>query len=314
MTGNIAIVSATDEAYLVLFEDMIRSLGDKLSAFGLVVMDLGLTDRGKDRIRSIKSDVYFLKPDWSRDFRGRDKIPEYNKVFLSKPFIPDMFTGYEGYVWVDADVWFQDVNAIQGYIEAGRTTGASFAFESHPSYQGTQKIRKLEMFGKVIIKGNKNYFMSKSVKMFGARIASECGMQYALNSGVFYIASGSPVWRAWQEATLDAKIDRRWRSLQLCDQTCLQVSLLQNGLPYAIMPATYNWIPNFSSPLIDKEEYELVDPVYPNRPLKVIHLVGPKKRKYDLQCTDGRRVETTLDWTTYQKWKLENVSQLQAFG
>ena len=91
--GNIAIVSATDETYLVLFEDMLRSLGDNLSAFGLVVMDLGLTDRGKERIRSKKSDVHFLKPDWHRDFRGRDKILEYNKVFLSKPFIPDMFPG-----------------------------------------------------------------------------------------------------------------------------------------------------------------------------------------------------------------------------
>ena len=95
-------------------------------------------------------------------------------MFLSKPFIPDMFPGYEGYVWIDADVWFQDENAIQDYIEAARMTGASFAFESHPSYQGTQKNKKMEVFGKVIIKGSKNYFLSKSLKMFGARLASEC--------------------------------------------------------------------------------------------------------------------------------------------
>ncbi|MCE2494120.1 MAG: hypothetical protein J4F40_16215 [Alphaproteobacteria bacterium] len=123
-------------------------------------------------------------------------------MFLSRPSIPDVFSGYEGTVWIDDRAWFQDTDAIEDYIDAGRTTGTSFAFETYPSYRSTQKVRNLEIFGKVIIKGTKDFF-SKVVKMFDARIISEDGMQPMLNSGLFYIASGSLVWQAWQEVTLD---------------------------------------------------------------------------------------------------------------
>ena len=307
--NNVSIISASDEEYLDLLEGMLRSIGSKLADFDLGVIDLGLTDRGKERIEAIKPHTYFVKADWQRDFSGRNKTPEYKKVFLSKPFIPDMFPGYEGYVWIDADVWFQDAEAIEDYIDAGRTTGAAFAFEAHPSYRLTQKVRKLEILGKVIIKGIKDYFLSKSRKMFGARIASENGMQSVLNSGLFYIASGSPIWQAWQETTLTAKIKRRWKSLQLCDQTCLQVSLIRHRIPYAIMPATYNWLPVLSAPLIDREGCTLIDPAYPNQPLKVIHLMGYKQLKFELQFTDGRRIETTLDWKTFQKLKSVSTAQ-----
>ena len=164
-----------------------KFLYKSLTDFDVNVIDLGLSNDMKTCITVIKPDVRFALAEWKHDFPGRNNTPEYKKVFLYKPSIPNIFPGCEGSVWIDS----------------GRTTGTSFDFETHPIYRSTQKVRKLEIFDKVIIEGTKDVSFSKIRKMFGARITSENGMQPMLNSGLFYIASGSPIWQAWQEATLD---------------------------------------------------------------------------------------------------------------
>ena len=191
---KIAIVTASDAPYLPLLEGMLASIGGGgLAQFDLCILDLGLTDGDKDRIRAHKADANFVKAEWRHTFSGIGKAPEYKKVFVSKPFIPDLFPGYDGYVWVDADIWFQDAGAINDYIKASEKTGAAFSFESHPSYRHPRKVRKLEVFGKVFIKGVKLYFLNKTREMFGSKVAAEVGIPPGLNSGLFYMAAGSPV-------------------------------------------------------------------------------------------------------------------------
>lgn len=220
-----------------------------------------------------------------------------------------MFPGYDGYVWVDSDIWFQDAGAIDDYIKVGEKTGAAFSFESHPSYRHPRKVRKLEVFGKVFIKGVKFYFLNKTREMFGSKVAAEIGIILpGLNSGLFYMAAGSPVWQAWQETLLAANLKRQHRRAQICDQTCLQVALIRRKLPYAIMPATHNWLPILAPPLIDGETLALLDPVWPYPPIKAIHLTtGWRAREFDLPVTDGRRIRTRLGWTEFQRLRAENA-------
>ena len=306
---KIAIVTASNTPYLPLLEGMLASIGGGgLAQFDLGVLDLGLTDGDKDRIRIHKADANFVKAEWRRTFSGIDKAPEYKKVFVSKPFIPDLFPGYDGYVWVDSDIWFQDAGAIDDYIKAGERTGAAFSFISHPSYRHPQRFRRLEAFGKVFIKGLKFYFPNKTREMFGFKMAAKVGIPPVLNSGLFYMATGSPVWQAWQETLRAADLRRQHRRAQICDQTCLQVALIRRKLPYAIMPATHNWLPILSPPLIDGETFALLDPVQPNPPIKAIHLTtGWRAREFDLPVTDGRRIRTRLGWTEFQRLLTENA-------
>ena len=127
---NPLIVSASNDAYLDLLDGMLGSIGGRLADFDLGIIDLGLSDAGKDRIRARKTGVHFARAEWRRTFPGIDKAPEYKKVFVSKPFIPDIFPGYEDYVWVDADIWFQDAGAIDDYVEAGNTRGGQHSVSS----------------------------------------------------------------------------------------------------------------------------------------------------------------------------------------
>ena len=129
---NPLIVSASNDAYLDLLDGMLASIGGRLADFDLGIIDLGLSDAGKDRIRARKTGAHFAQAEWRRTFPGIDKAPEYKKVFVSKPFIPDIFPGYEDYVWVDADIWFQDAGAIDDYVEAGNTRGGQRSVSSRP--------------------------------------------------------------------------------------------------------------------------------------------------------------------------------------
>ena len=307
---NPLIVSASNDAYLDLLDGMLGSIGGRLADFDLGIIDLGLSDAGKDRIRARKTGVHFARAEWRRTFPGIDKAPEYKKVFVSKPFIPDIFPGYENYVWVDADIWFQDAGAIDDYVEAGNTRGgAAFGFESHPTYL-PQRVRRLEIFGKVFVKGVKSYFLSRTREMFGSRIAAEVGIPPILNSGLFHMAGGSPIWRAWQETLLAANLKRRHRRAQICDQTCLQVALIRRELPHAVMPAAYNWLPLMSAPLIDAATFALLDPAWPHPPIKAVHLVGvkdPGKGEIELPVTDGRRIRTSLEWADFQRLRADDI-------
>ena len=306
------IVSASNDEYLDLLDGMLASIGGKLADFDLGIIDLGLSDGGKDRIRARKADARFARAEWRRTFPGIDEAPEYKKVFTSKPFIPETFPGYDDYVWVDADVWFQDAGALDDYVEAGnaRGGGAAFSFESHPSYRSFQKVRTLEVFGKVFIKGIKDYSVKTRREMFGSRVTAETGMHPMLNSGLFHMAAESPVWRAWQETLLAANLGRQRRRTQICDQTCLQVALIRRKLPYAVMPATHNWLPILSEPLVDAETFALLDPAWPHPPIKAVHLVGnSRRRELELPVTDGRRIRTGLTWADFQRLRAENVPQ-----
>ena len=159
------VVSAANDAYLHLLEGMLASIGGKLTDFDLGIVDLGLSDLAKERIEAHKADAHIARAEWRRTFPGIDKAPEYKKVFTSKPYIPEMFPGYDNYVWVDADVWFQDAGGLDDYVEASEKTGAAFGFEAHPSYRSTQKVRTLDIFGMTIVKSVKDYFLRGRFEM-----------------------------------------------------------------------------------------------------------------------------------------------------
>jgi len=46
------------------------------------------------------------------------KQPSYKKAHYAKPFLPEIFPSYPGYLWIDTDVWLQDSSAIKHYITA----------------------------------------------------------------------------------------------------------------------------------------------------------------------------------------------------
>ena len=110
-----------------------------------------------------------------------------------------------------------------------------------------------------------------------------------------------------------ANLTRHQRFAQICDQTCLQVAIIQGGFDHSVLPATYNWLPRLAAPVFDAESGCLLDPMFPHGPVKVIHLVdGGHKEEFDLPLRGGGRVATGLGLRDFRN--LQSAHQHQEAG
>ncbi len=295
---KILLFSACDDNYLHLLLDMMESLGDQLQKYDFGLLDLGLSDESKGKIQKLKPDVIFKKPKWFID------LPEYRKtVFsqacLSRPFIKGVFPDYDGYMQIDADLWFLDSSAIDDYIKAAEATGFSVASECHDSVIGvlfdlhTRKKRWYRTWGRIKkITRIKSYGFDMVYNFFGHKEALEIGIKVPFNNGLFFIHADSPVWEAWQKTVKSVN----WKKQnKICDQTCLFYALHKYNLPHRFLSIHHNWVTHSKEFLIDKKNGRLLDTIYPHTPIKVIHFVCKKqKESHNIKTTDGDIITTKL--------------------
>ena len=71
------------------------------------------------------------------------------------------------------------------------------------------------------------------------------------------------------------------------------------------MPATHNWLPAKGVPAIDPASRTLVDPSFPDLPIKAIHLTDKSEsRVFELQTTDGKeQVRLRLTRPEFLQWQ-----------
>lgn len=263
------LVSAADSRYCGSLLAMLHSLRDINLPLG--VLDLGLSEQDRDRIRSVWGrDCQIFDPGWCIALEDQSATPSYKKVFLAKPFLPQLLPGYTRYLWVDADIHFQDTSAINDYIAAADTTGVAIGFEDHPSYRKKGWPALLQRLGI----GKKTYKARRMEQYFGTEVARKWSKGATLNSGIFCIRGNCKAWSHWQAAMQKANLSGQNRKRLICDQTCLDLAISQAGLAVHRMPATHNWCLGLALPQSRQAPPYLVEPVTPHRPIKVLHATG----------------------------------------
>ena len=302
---KILLFSACDDNYLHLLLDMMESLGDQLQKYDFGLLDLGLSDESKGKIQKLKPDVIFKKPKWFID------LPEYRKTVFSqacitRPFIKEVFKGYDGYMQIDADLWFLDNSAIDDYIIAADRTGFSIATVAHDNatsnrFEFRQRRKTWYRWTNKMKLYDHTFQLMKSI--FGKDNALKFGTIEQTNNGIFFIHADSPVWEAWQEVMQSVN----WHDKKVpktCDQACLLHATHKYNLSRTLLSVHHNWVVNTRIFLLDKKGKKLIDSVYPHTPIKVIHLVGDAHNDaFDIKMPDGKIVKTKLT----RKEFLENI-------
>jgi hypothetical protein len=296
MQRNFILISAANDKYIPYLSATLASLQPIIMHYDVGIYDLGLSESSKNALSALcDGRVTFVDPQWCRPVPNQDTLPSYKKVFLAKAFIPDFFPNYQGYVWIDADMWFPQPSAIEDYIAASDKTGFAVSYECHPSYETILKYRTLSVFGKTFVKGTKSYKFNKIHRYFGLSSALKWGLTPVMNSGIFCIRHDSAAWKHWQHKILTADLSKEGKRTQICDQTCLDIGTKEAGLLPTPMPATHNWCVELARPLLCSKTKALLDPMFPHSPIKVVHLLGDSMtQSYPLQKTDGATVETKL--------------------
>lgn len=296
------IVSGANDAYMDFLDDMLASIQDRLHKYDLGILDLDLSEESKDRIQVHKENAKIVDPGWRYQPANMSKQLSYKKAYYAKPFLPEIFPGYSGYLWIDADVWLQDSSAIEHYITAAdKSPGkGAIAFECHPNYKDIghkPRFRIVRKFGilpvAVRMVGRKVFRLVYD--MFGDTVAQRHGLTPDNNSGLFFIHEDSPAWSAWRDYMSKANHQNFMKRNYFPDQTCLNVALRENNICFSVMPPIYNWVVGLGVPLLNEDTHTLLDSCAPHQKLYAIHLTGDcGSRIFELRTTDGHQVNTSL--------------------
>jgi lipopolysaccharide biosynthesis glycosyltransferase len=294
--GRYIIVTATDNTYLPLALDLLRSLRrlKPRVAFDIGVLDLSLSDAAKTQLTPFG--VTLKQPVIDIDYPGRtdwERQAPFYRAMTARPYLCDYFPGYDALMWMDADTWAQTPEAIETMLPAAAADDAlyivsEFDRDYRPYFQGSQPW---------------DYHLKWYMANFPADMVHKIFPRPMLNSGVMALAPRAPVWKKWQSVFTQClqRLPQLGRENFMAEQLSLNMAVYLEGLPLKIMPAEFNWLALYALPVIDEKTSRYVRPTPPRGPLSVLHVTLNKKLgEVDLMTTGGKTVRRALTFSAFE--------------
>ena len=262
------ICTAADHRFFDLLMGLIRSIRDKPEGrgIGIGVLDLGLTVEQRQSLAPLIS--HFAEPGWDMAFPEGSLGPTHAakdgyKAMTARPFLPRYFPGYDIYIWIDADAWIQDWEAIDCLERAASWGEIAIIPEMDRAYRTSYDY------------GRKRRWMRENYRrFFGEEAARKFRHMPVLNSGVFALRRDAPHWQAW---ATDFQAGLLRQPDLTVEQTALNFTLYSRRLPHHFLPARFNWLVNKATPKFDLTRKLFTEPLLPHQPLGIIHLSGRAK-------------------------------------
>lgn len=290
---KILICSGGDHNYFPLLREMIYSVKrfPQSSDIHFAVIDGGLTIDDKVWLKNNIQHIY--EPEWPSDIAAKKaKGKNYLKSCVCRPWLNTYFPGYDLYIWMDADTWLQNWDALELYIQAASTGKLAASGQVDRGYPRSTRIK---WFGPIPIKVS-GFYLSNAKRAFGWKIAKELYPYHVLQAGVFALRGDAPHWEHWQNLVLKAVVNGK---VFTAEQLSMGVMCHIDGLPVEILPAWTNWLCEFTPPF-DPVKGQFVEPYIPRHPIGIMHISGFDKLRRDrsilteLEMTNGETFQGTL--------------------
>ncbi|MEG4418841.1 CmcI family methyltransferase [Microcoleus sp. LAD1_D5] len=293
---QIIIITAADANYFELVRGTILSVREKPEGENVAIgfFDLGCTP---EQLQWLKTQVNIIqKPDWDFDFPGQNEAPHYLKGLLARPFLRRYFPNFDIYLWIDADAWVQDWQAVELLVKGAAKRGLAVVAELDRGYY--LAYGKLPWYWQFVYRDYQ--------AAFGEEVAQHLHSYPTINAGIFALQKDAPHWEIWAEY-LEQGLQRHVSLMT--DQIAL------NRLVYGtemfdkteMLPARCNWSCNFGLPVWDKHQACFVEPYLPQEAIGILHMTGHKHDLVKLATTDGNQIEISL---RYQQKKKPNSPNL----
>ncbi len=264
---KILICSGGDHNYFPLLREMIYSVKrfHQSGNIEFAIIDGGLSNDDREWLRANVQHVH--APEWpSRTAEKKAGGKNYLKSCVCRPWLNTYFPGYDLYIWLDADTWVQNWEAIELYIRGAMTGKLAAAGQVDRGYPRSTRIK---WFGPLPIKLSGFYF-SNAKRAFGLSVAKKLFPFHVLQAGVFALRGDAPHWAHWQGLVLKAV---KRGKVFTAEQLCMGVMCHLDGLPVEVLPAWTNWLCEFAPPL-DTVKGQFVEPFLPNHPIGIMHISG----------------------------------------
>ncbi len=294
MYKNKIIVSSSDNNYFSLVKELYLSIKKSglLNEYEFAILDTGLELDQQNYFRDNK--VFIKKAEWNVEvprykILGRDNL----KTQVARAFLPDYFNNYKVYIWLDADMWLNDLNSFILYEIGALSSKLTIVPQSDRAYVKNANVEWFFGFPKKIKTINyKN--ISKSVsKSLGRKYA----FHSTLNAGAFAINDNYNIWQCFQK---NIKLASKKGRIFGTDQVALALSIYEDNVPAEFLPAYCNWMCEFNMPKFDNDKKQFVEPYIPNHPISLVHLAGldnirqNKNILSDIETLDGLNIKKSL--------------------
>lgn len=263
---RVLVVSASDRRFYSLLRGMLDTLRPWLDRARpeLAIFDIGMTPAQLESLRALPAIVAQPKPHLGVDPTQHD-LPLLS--FLARPFLREDFPGYDLYVWIDSDLWFQRADVLEDYLAGACERGFAITHESERGYR----------FQPYLLPWTAKHFLLG----YGAAMGTWLLSRRHLNAGFFAARADAPHWDEWLRR-YRAAIARTGR-LVPHDQFALVQALharTADGrhLATAFLDPGCNWIVDRGVPMWNDTVEAFCKPYPPYEPISVLHLAGPGKQ------------------------------------
>lgn len=293
MSPRITLVSGCDANYYPLLREWLHSVRRCPESAGLdvCILDAGLS--AQQRAELAPQTQAIRNPEWpspavAKKADGR----EYLKACVCRPFLPDIFPGYDIYMWMDADTWVQDWRAVRTFL-AGAIDHPDRIVLSGAADRAYRRQARIKWLWRWPVKITSFYF-SNARRPYGFATAKLLLTRYILSAGCFALSAGAPHWARWQALALVAMTKGK---VFTAEQVSLGVLLHVEDYPHEILPAYMHWLCGQTPLVWDDANARFVEPYLPHEPIGIMHMAGVDDMRADHAVTRPYR---TLDGRTVQ--------------
>ncbi len=220
-----------------------------------------------------------VKIDQAYDLLPRFKsFPLYAYSQICRPFLKDLFPGYQIYMWVDADIRIVREDSFDAFLGQAAAFPDSICIcqEIEPAYICVNSAPHAKAYHEM-----KN---TRIKNLYDADLLDKMACYYNFNTGIWAMHRASPVW-AFFKKELMSVFSHKFDHMR--EQDALNISLLRWGGEPVNLPATMNWLCALSLPLQDPDTGAFVRPIYPHWPISVLHLIMSQSQVE----VDGRKID-----------------------
>lgn len=182
---------------------------------------------------------------------------------IVKPRIPDLFPGFDPYVWLDSDTWVQNAAGIDQLIHCAGLADICAHPEADPDYFNRQVPDPHTI----------NVYRS----LFGQEETERHVRFTMVNAGVFAARAASPLWAKWKATLSQLRTAAFEQNPYYSDQIPLHRLISLGELKVHPLRAVNNWLTYHSYPAINLERKKLLTPSFPHQEINIIHLVSISK-------------------------------------
>jgi lipopolysaccharide biosynthesis glycosyltransferase len=280
---RIAIATASNEGYYASLQALLSSIegvGQWSETVSIHILDVGLSVEQRESL--LKTGHHLIQPGWDVDISAWKGVPEWFKAMSARPFLPQYITQADLILWLDADIWVQDLDMLYDFVRAARQGQLAVCLELERTYAN------------VFLKNaSREIYHDNLSRYYGPEVANRLIHFPLINCGAFALMREHPLWKQWQ-TTMSGAIKKYCSNF--LEQTALNMTVYTQNIQPHFLPARHNWMACHAQPLWDESRGIYVEPNLPHDKIGLMHLACGLWKRDDLsiESLQGNRLKGPL--------------------